>query len=147
VTITDPDGKTSTVPLLANGPGEAAAALPATTPGVWQASDGTHTAYAAAGAANPPEIADLRATAGGIGKLTRDSGGGVHWLGTRAAMDIPALRRTEPDRPASGGSWIGLQRRHDNIVTGVASLALLPAWLSVPLILALLVLAWRREGA
>jgi len=147
VTVTDPDGKTSTVPLTADGPGQASASLPAATPGVWQASDGTHTAFAAAGAANPPEIADLRATAGVVGKLARESGGGIHWLGTLASMDVPALRRTEPDRPASGGSWIGLQRRHDNIVTGVASLALLPAWLSLPLILALLVLAWRREGS
>jgi hypothetical protein len=147
VTVTDPDGKTMSVPLAAAGPGHATASLPATTPGVWQANDGSHTAFAAAGAANPPEIADLRATASIVGKLARESGGGVHWLGTLASMDIPALRRTEPDRPASGGNWIGLQHRHDNIVTGVASLALLPAWLSLPLILALLVLGWRREGA
>jgi hypothetical protein len=147
VTVTDPDGQAKKVTLTPAGPGEATVTLPATTPGVWQASDGAFTAYAAAGAANPPEIADLRATASVVGKLANDSGGGVHWLGTPAAMDVPALRRTEPDRPASGGSWIGLQRRHDNIVTGVASLALLPAWLSLPLILAFLVLAWRREGA
>jgi hypothetical protein len=146
VTVTDPDGKSDTVPLVSAGPGQASASLPATTPGVWQANDGSHTAFAAAGAANPPEIADLRATAGVVGKLARESGGGVHWLGTSAEMDTPAVRRTEPDRPASGGSWIGLQRRHDNIVTGVASFTLLPAWISLPLILALLVLAWRREG-
>jgi hypothetical protein len=146
VTITDPDGKSETVPLVSAGPGQSRASLPATTPGVWQANDGAHTAFAAAGAANPPEIADLRATASVVGKLARESGGGVHWLGTSAEMDIPAVRRTEPDRPASGGSWIGLQRRHDNIVTGVASFTLLPAWISLPLILALLVLAWRREG-
>ncbi len=147
VTVVDPDGKSETVPLVAEGPGKASASRPATTPGVWQVNDGTRTAFAAAGAANPPEIADLRATASVAGNLAHESGGGVHWLGTLAAMDLPALRRTEPDRPASGGSWIGLQRRHDNIVTGVASLALLPAWVSLPLILALLVLAWRREGA
>jgi hypothetical protein len=147
VTVTDPDGKRETVALTRSGPGQATASLPAATPGVWQVGDGTRTAFAAAGAANPPEIADLRATASVVGKLAKESGGGVHWLGTREAMDIPALRRTEPDRPASGGSWIGLQRRHDNIVTGVASLTLLPAWLSLPAILALLVLAWRREGA
>jgi hypothetical protein len=146
VTITDPDGKSVTVPLTQAAPGQATASLPATTPGVWQVGDGTHTAFAAAGAANPPEIADLRATASVVGKLARDSGGGVHWLGTLASLDIPALRRTEPDRTASGGSWIGLQHRHDNIVTGVASLTLLPAWVSLPLILAFLVLAWRREG-
>jgi hypothetical protein len=146
VTITDPDGKSETVPLVSAGPGQSSASLPATSPGVWQANDGSHTAFAAAGAANPPEIADLRATAGVVGKLARESGGGVHWLGTSAEMDIPAVRRTEPDRPASGGSWIGLHRRHDNIVTGVASFTVLPAWISLPLILALLVLAWRREG-
>jgi hypothetical protein len=147
VIITDPDGNPAKVMLTPAGPGAATVSLAATTPGVWQASDGTFTAYAAAGAANPPEIADLRATAGVVGKLANESGGGVHFLGTLAAMDVPALRRTEPDRPASGGSWIGLQRRHDNIVTGIASLALLPAWLSLPLILAFMVLAWRREGA
>ena len=147
VTVTDPDGKTETLPLTQTMPGHATASRPAAAPGVWQVSDGTRIAFAAAGAANPPEIADLRATATVAGKLARDSGGGVHWLGTLALPDVPAVRRTEPDRPASGGSWIGLQRRHDNIVTGVASLTLLPAWLSLPVLLLLLVLAWRREGA
>ena len=147
VTVTDPDGKTETLPLTQTMPGHATASRPAATPGVWQVSDGARTAFAAAGAANPPEIADLRATATVVGKLARDSGGGVHWLGSLASPDVPAVRRTEPDRPASGGSWIGLQRRHDNIVTGVASLTLLPAWLSLPVLLLLLVLAWRREGA
>jgi len=46
-------------------------------------------AYAVAGAANPLEIADLRATATVVGELARASGGGVHWLGTAAAPDIP----------------------------------------------------------
>ena len=147
VTVTDPDGKTETLSLTQTMPGHATASRPAATPGVWQVSDGARTAFAAAGAANPPEIADLRATATVVGKLARDSGGGVHWLGSLASPDVPAVRRTEPDRPASGGSWIGLQRRHDNIVTGVASLTLLPAWLSLPVLLLLLVLAWRREGA
>ena len=147
VTVTDPDGTTSSMKLVESGPGRAAAVLAATTPGVWQATDGDRTAYAAAGAANPPELADLRATAGLVTKLARGSGGGVHWLGTAVAPDIPELRRTEADRAAAGSAWIGLQRRHDHLVTGIAGLALLPAWLSLPLMLALLVLAWRREGA
>ena len=111
--------------------------------------DGTRSAYAAAGAANPPEFADLRATATLLRKLVRASGGGVHFIGTGmpgAPPDVPDLRRTEPDRPAAGSSWIGLERRHDHVVTGIASLALLPAWIALPLMLGLLVLAWRREG-
>ena len=147
VTITDPDGHKQTLPLHDTSPGRAAAALPATTPGVWQVSDGARSAYAAAGAANPPELADLRATASLVGKLARASGGGVHWLGTAGAPELPELRRTEADHAASGSAWVGLSRRHDHLVTGVAGLALLPAWISLPLMLGLLLLAWRREGA
>jgi hypothetical protein len=147
VVVTDPDGHKQTLTLRDAAPGRGSAALPATTPGVWQVSDGARTAYAAAGAANPRELADLRATATMVGPLTRLSGGGVHWLGTAAAPDLPDLRRTEADRAASGSSWIGLSRRHDHLVTGVAGLALLPAWVSLPLMLGLLLLAWRREGA
>ena len=149
VTVTDPDGRTQALALAETAPGRASASLPAPTPGVWQVGDGSRTAYAAAGAANPPELADLRATAGLLRKLVRGSGGGVHFIGTGtpgAAPDVPELRRTEPDRPAAGGSWIGLERRHDHVVTGIAGLALLPAWAALPLMLGLLVLAWRREG-
>jgi hypothetical protein len=146
VTVTDPDGKVESLPLHETTPGRATAGLPATTPGVWRASDGTRTAYAAAGAANPPELSDLRATAGIVGKLARASGGGVHWLGTAASPDVPDLRAVEAGRAASGSSWVGLERQHDHLVTGIAALALLPSWMSLPLMLGLLLLAWRREG-
>ncbi len=146
VTVTAPDGKTASLPLAEIAPGRASATMLAAMPGVWRIDDGTRTAYAAAGAANPQEIADLRATATLVGRLAQNSGGGVHWLGTAAAPDIPDLRRTEPDRAASGGSWVGLQRRHDHIVTGIAAAPLLPPWLALPLLLIPMVLAWRREG-
>jgi len=146
VTVTDPDGKSQVLKLLRTAPGRATATLPAKTPGVWQVTDGRRSAYAAAGAANPLEIADLRATAGVVGKLASQSGGGVHWLGKAASPEIPELRRTEPDRPASGSSWIGLERRHDHLVTGIAALTLLPSWAALPLMLGLLIGAWRREG-
>jgi hypothetical protein len=148
VTVIDPDGATQKLSLVAIGPGQATASLAASAPGVWQVSDGTRTAYAAAGAANPPEIADLRATASKLGKLARGTGGGTHWLdnGTPGGS-VPTLARTEPDREASGSNWIGFQRRHDHLVTGIAALPLLPAWLALPLIFALSIAAWRREGA
>jgi hypothetical protein len=146
ITVTGPDGQTTNLPLADKAPGQATASLPAAMPGVWRVGDGVRTAYAAAGAANPREIADLRATATLVGKLAHDSGGGVHWLGTAAIPDVPELRRTEPDRTASGGSWMGLQRRHDHVVTGIASVSLMPAWLSLPLLLGLMLLAWQREG-
>ncbi len=144
VTLIDPDGKTMALPLVPGRPGRATGRLAAPSPGVWQASDGALRAFAAAGAANPPELADLRATATVLAGVVRASGGSVHWLDPAGA---PSLRRTEPGREASGGSWIGLQRRHDHIVTGIAATPLLPPWLALPLILGLALLAWRREGA
>ncbi|HVZ07774.1 hypothetical protein [Rhodopila sp.] len=145
VVVTDPDGKAMTVPLHEQHPGSAIATLPAAVPGVWKVSQGAESAYAAAGAANPPELADLRATATLAGPLARSSGGGVHWLAGNG-NDVPDLRRVEEGAGASGSAWIGLARRHDHVVTGVAALELLPSWLSLPIIAAFLVLAWRREG-
>jgi hypothetical protein len=144
VTVTDPDGRETKLALLPTRPGRAVGTLAATSPGVWQASDGPRTAYAAAGAANPPELADLRATATRLADLTRASGGSIHWLDPLGA---PAMRRTEPGREGSGASWIGMQRRHDHVVTGIAATPLLPPWAALPLILGLALLAWRREGA
>jgi hypothetical protein len=143
VTVTDPDGKGQKVTLAETRPGRGVAEVPVNTPGVWRASDGTRTAYAAAGLSNPLEMADLRATATLLAPLVRATGGSIHWLDPSGA---PALRMVEPARTASGSDWIGLQRRHDHLVTGIAAAPLLPPWLALPLIMALAVLAWRREG-
>ena len=142
-TITAPDKAESQVPLRPTGPGRAAAEAPAPLPGVYQVSDGVRTAFAAAGAANPMEIADLRATATHISAPLR-GGGGAAWLAPDGA---PQLRRTEPDREAAGPGWIGLPRRRDHLVTGLEAVPLLPPWAALPLLLGLAVLAWRKEGS
>jgi len=143
VAVVSPDGTKSTLQLTEIRPGRAVGSLKAESPGVWQAGDGSLTAYAAAGAANPPELADLRATATLLQPLVKASGGSIHWLDPDGAPD---LRRVEPGHESSGSSWIGLQRRHDHLVTGIAAVPLLPAWLALPLLLGLAVAAWRREG-
>ncbi len=143
VTVTAPDGTQSRLPLHPLRPGRAVADAAAASPGVWQVTDGTLRAFAAAGAANPLELADLRATASVLGPLVRASGGSIHWLDPDGA---PELRRTEPGHEAAGAGWIGLQRRHDHLVTGIAALPLLPDWAALPLLLGLAVAAWRREA-
>ena len=143
VIVTAPDGGKTTLALKATAPGRASAVMDAPSPGVWRASDGQREAFAAAGSANPLEIADLRASAIPLAKLASASGGGVHWLDPAGA---PELRAVEPDRAASGGSWIGLRRNHDHLVTGLDAIPLLPAWAALPLLLGLALAAWRREG-
>ena len=143
VTVTAPGGAKTTVTLKTTAPGRATAAMDAPTPGVWQASDGQRQAFAAAGSANPLETADLRASAEPLAKLARASGGSEHWLDPAGA---PEIRPVEPDRAASGSTWIGLRRNHDHLVTGLDAIPLLPAWLALPLLLGLALAAWRREG-
>ncbi len=145
VTVTAPDGSTSKLTLAPVRPGRAVgtAPAPAPAPGVWQVGDGERTAYAAAADTNPLEMADLRATATKLAPLVRASGGSIHWLDPDGA---PELRRTEPGREAAGAGWIGLQRRHDHLVTGIAALPLLPPWAALPLLLGLALAAWRREA-
>ena len=118
VTATAPGGQPMTVTLKPIAPGRASGSVAAPDPGVWRVTDGTRTAFAAAGSANPLENADLRATAAYLGNVTRASGGSVHWLDPAGA---PELRSVEPERIAAGGGWIGLRRNHDHLVTGVDS--------------------------
>jgi hypothetical protein len=146
LTVTAPDGTTSRHPAQAEGGGRAILELPATRPGVWQVTDGQRTAFAAASAANPLEIADLRADAERIAPLARATGGSAHWLGTAEQPAVPELRRVAAGRDASGASWVGLRRNQDHLVTGIAALPLLPPWLALPLVLGVALIAWRREG-
>jgi len=143
VVVTSPTGAVSRLPLRADSPGHGTAELPAAEPGVWQVGDGTRTTFAGAVNANPREIADLRATGTVLAATARASGGSIHFI----AGGTPELRRVEPGREASGAGWIGLPRRRDHIVTGLDAIPLLPPWAALPLLLGLILVAWRREGS
>ena len=143
VSVTAPGGGVVQVPLVAGGPGRASARMPAEDAGVYAVSDGVRTAFAAAVVGNPLEYADLRATATVLEPVARASGGSVRFIGN----GMPELRRIEMGRTSSGSGWIGLPRRRDHVVTGLDAIPLLPPWVALPMLLALIVVAWRREGA
>ena len=145
--VTSPSGTASRHRPAEAGPGRAVLELPATEPGVWRISDGARLAFAAAGATNPAEFADLRATAEPAGPAARLSGGSVTWIGQgQGAGPLPQLRSVAPGRDSAGAGWIGLRRNRDHIVTGIADLPLMPPWAALLLVVGGLVWAWRREG-
>lgn len=144
VTITAPDGTQSRVPLANGGGGRASAEAPAAAPGLWQVSDGRRQAFAAAMPANPPEFADLRADPARVQSLVAATGGAARWLGDGAS--VPEIRSVSAGRDAQGSGWIGLRRREDHTVTGIAALPLLPPWLMLPLLLGVAIIAWRSEA-
>ncbi len=146
VTITAPDGSLSRHALRPGVGGRATQDMAAGLPGVWQVSDGRRTAFAAAAAANPPEIADLRADEARLRPAVLAGGGAVRWMGAGVDPVIPDIRRVALGRDAAGPGWIGLRRNQDHTVTGVSATPLLPPWAALPLVLGLLLASWRREG-
>jgi hypothetical protein len=144
LTVTPPEGAAKTLAMTETGQGSAQATMKAAAPGVWRVSDGTHTAFAAAGQDDKPEFADLRATAEHLAPLVHAADGGTVWL---AAAGPPRLHRVADTGQAAGTGWIGLRRRGAHLVTGIAETPLLPPWAALPMLLALVVAAWRRESA
>jgi hypothetical protein len=144
VTLTRPDGKTETVPLHAESGGRESAVVPIDRSGLYRISEGSRTALAAAGALNPVELADVRATPDRLRPAVTASGGGIVWAGT--GTTLPAIRRVEPGRDAAGAGWLGFRSNGDYVVTGVSENPLLPPWAALVLALGALILAWRIEG-
>ncbi len=142
VTVTAPDGSTTTARLENTGPGRYQASLNVTQTGLYSVTDGERVAMAAAGALNPLELADVRATEAPLAPIVKATQGSVHWL-----MDgIPTVRRIAPDRRTSGRNWIGLVSNEDYLVTGVRRIPAMPALLVLALFLAAAAWGWRREG-
>ncbi len=151
VSVIAPDGIRSALALspgtAPDAAGTLSASVAAAAPGIWEVTDGTRHAYAAGQPEDPEEIADLRATATKLAPIVARSGGSVAWLGDDpASIQVPRLRLVAAGEAASGAGWIGLRRTGAHVVTGSESQALLPAWLVLPLALALLLVGWRREG-
>jgi hypothetical protein len=143
--VTAPDGNVQRLAPTVGAGGKASVDLPAAAAGVWQVTDGQRTAFAAAAAVNPLEVADLRADPVPLAPLLAATGGSAQFMGLGEPV-LPELRRVAPGRDMQGGGWVGLRRNGDHTVTGISALPLLPPWLALPLVLGVAVLGWRREG-
>jgi hypothetical protein len=143
VTVTAPDGTTSTLTLAPTEGGRSIGTTAISQMGLYRISDGKRTALAAAGPLNPVEFSDVRTTAEKLGPIAEASGGGVFWVGDGA---MPDVRRVSSGRSAAGHGWLGLRRNGDYVVTGFGEVPLLPGIAALLLAIALLIAAWRREG-
>lgn len=142
VTVTDPGGSSRTLTLDPGNDGVARGEVDAEQAGLWRIFDGVHTALAAAGQINPPELADLRATPDRLSPFVEATGGGTAWL----EEGMPSFRRTQAGRKAAGRDWMGMQRNNAYAVSGRAEVPLLPAMIMLAAVLGSLGGAWWREG-
>jgi hypothetical protein len=143
VRVTGPDGVMQEVKLNDAGGGRSTASVEVKESGLFRITDGTRTALAAAGALNPLELSDVRASEEKLAPVVKATGGGFFWIGPGA---IPDIRRVAPERGATGRNWLGLRANGDYVVTGLNETPLLPAVAALILVLGALLVAWRREG-
>jgi hypothetical protein len=143
VTVTAPSGARQIVPLTAAEGGTARATVAASESGLYTVADEVRTALAAAGALNPLEFADLRATDAVLAPISAASGGGLAWIGNGI---LPDMRRTRLGGDTAGRGWLGLRRNHAYVVTGLTQASLLPPFVVLLLGLGTLIGAWLREG-
>lgn len=147
VTVTKPDGSETRLQLEELGDGTARNTMPVDSPGIYRIRDGELETVATVGAINPREFADPRATPAVLKPLADASGGTVHWL--RDGMpDIRMIDRPGRGtvREAGGRNWIGLHRQHDYVVTGLRLTPLALPLAVLAIVLATLMLMWRRES-
>ena len=142
VTLTDPSGQQSPVPLTKVEPGIWRGTAKAEELGLYRVSDGKLSAVAAAGPLNPKEVADMRATDAVLEPAAESSGGSVHWL----ADGMPEIRRVKRSRTMAGTDWMGIADNEASRVVSVDETPLLPPWAALLLLVGTLMLAWRQEG-
>ncbi|MFN3524827.1 MAG: hypothetical protein ACK4YU_01955, partial [Paracoccus sp. (in: a-proteobacteria)] len=146
LTITGPDGDTAEITLTPEAPGRFVARWPAPGPGLYRLDDGIVSRVVALGPSAPREFEQTVADAAGLQPLITASGGSVLNL----SDGIPALRQVREGRATQGqtiaGRWIGIPAREAATVTGLERRPLLPGWVWLALISALILTGWLAEG-
>jgi hypothetical protein len=143
VRVTTPSGATRTLRLEPSGGGRWSAILPAEEVGLYRVDDDPLTAFAASGALNPIELADVRSTPEILAPIAAETGGTVRRL---EGAGVPELRKVRPGREASGSGWIGIAANRDYLVTGIDQVPLMPGFVALALLIGTALLAWYREG-
>jgi hypothetical protein len=147
VQLVSPSDVVRTVVLKDDPAGLARAVVVAPEPGLYRLSDGERQTVALVGAANMPELADMRTTPDRLAGVARATGGGILWLADLEHQPGGlVLRRPRPDRDQSGPGWIGLRANGAYLVSGVTDTPLVPLVPLLVLVLGALLAAWRREG-
>jgi hypothetical protein len=156
VRLTAADGTTTEVALEPAGPGLWRGTADVKLPGLYKAaSDGPDaplTAVVHAGTEDPREMNDVTATADVLQPLAAQSGAGVFWTGAKASaaapqnVEIPRINMLATAKVFSGSGWMALKDREAYVTRGVKIFPLFTGLLALAALLALITLAWWREG-
>ena len=159
VKLLGPGGETSEVklePTAANS-GAWRATVDVKIPGLYKAETAgprtTLTAVANAGVEDPREMSEVTATEDKLKPIADATGGGVFWtkstglLASAApSIDVPRISMMSNAKVMAGSGWLGLRDREAYLTRGVKLTPMFTGLAALSALLALIALAWWREG-
>ena len=158
VKILGPGGDTSNVtlePVPVEG-GVWRSAIDVKVPGLYKVEtdgpDGLLTAVANAGVEDPREMSEVTATDHKMKPIADATGGGVFWtkpsglLSTATEIDVPRISMMSAAKVMAGSDWLGLKDRQAFLTRGVKLTPMFTGFAALSALLALIALAWWREG-
>jgi len=148
VTLTAPDGKTSTVALAPAEPGLARAVVGAAADGLYRLSDGEHLALVNVGADNALEMQEVVSTLEHLRPLAEATGGAVERLAKRATdpVSVPSIVSMANSTSYAGTGFLGVKRAGASELIGVARAPLDVGFLALAALFGALTVAWLVEG-
>jgi hypothetical protein len=159
VTVQAPGGGTRTVTLAPSGAGTFSTTIDVPTPGLYKMStvtpSGPLTTVAHAGAEDAREMSEVTATPEKIKPIADQTGGGVFWgqggggllSAATGSIDVPRISLLSAStRVLAGSGWLGLKDREAFVTKGVKVTPMFTGLLALAALLALISLAWWREG-
>jgi hypothetical protein len=146
VTLTSPSGKTRTVTLSPAEPGVWRSTIEANELGLWRASDGTLTALANVGPANPREFTEVTSTTEVLAPLANATGGGVMRVEAASGVHLPRIVGVRSSDTYHGDDWLGLRTREATVVRGIGVLPVFAGLIGLLLLVGALAVTWMREG-
>jgi len=146
VTLTTPSGKTRTVPLSPAEPGVWRSTIEANELGLWRASDGTLTALANVGPANPREFTEVTSTTEVLAPLANATGGDVMRVEAASGVHLPRIVGVRSSDTYHGDDWLGLRTREATVVRGIGVFPVFAGLIGLLLLVGALAATWMREG-
>lgn len=158
VKVLGPGGDTSTVTLqsVPVEPGVWRSAIDVKLPGLYKVEtdgpNGQLTAVANAGVEDPREMSEVTATDQKMKPIADATGGGIFWtkpsglLATATDIDVPRISMMSAAKVMAGSDWLGLKDRQAFLTRGVKLTPMFTGFAALSLLLALIALAWWREG-
>ena len=160
VKLFGPGGDTSEVALeaTAQGSGIWRATVDVKIPGLYKAeTPGPQeilTAVANAGIEDPREMSEVTATEDKMKPIADATGGGVFWTKANSllsatvstAVDVPRISMMSNAKVMAGSGWLGLKDREAYLTRGVKLTPMFTGLAALSALLALIALAWWREG-